>query len=281
MHSEVSIALDYPPSAHSAPRYGYGRPPHPRLLALISRHNATFARRLRSFLEYLEPLKAIEPRPADPLEPAWINDFLPGLDGVAIYSFLRERRPARYLEIGSGNSTKFVARARRDGALSTHIRSIDPHPRAEVDALCDEVVREPLETADLACFGDLRAGDVLFMDGSHRAFTNSDATVFFLDVLPALAPGVLVGIHDIYLPYDYPPDWSGRYYSEQYLLAAHLLAGGSLTEPVLASRYVSAQPKLASLLEPLWSDPNLAEVERHGGAFWLQTKRRRARLIRG
>jgi hypothetical protein len=280
MDAPVSIALDYPPSASCGPRYGHGRPPHPRLLELFRRCDATFERCLRSFLRYADELRRIEVQSADPLEPSWINDFLPGLDGVAIYGFLRKRDPARYFEIGSGNSTRFAARARRDGALKTRIRSIDPHPRAEVDALCDEIVREPLESVDVTVFGELRAGDVLFMDGSHRTFTNSDATVFFLDVIPSLAPGVLVGIHDIYLPYDYPPDWTGRYYSEQYLLAAHLLAEGPLSELVLASTYVSAEQRLASLLEPLWAGPQLQNVERHGGAFWLQIRGRPRRLMR-
>jgi hypothetical protein len=276
----VTIQLDYPPSAHSAPRYGHGHP-HPQLFALISRHDASFSRRLKEFLTYADQLAEIELRSADPLEPSWINAFLPGLDGVAIYAFIRERRPSRYFEVGSGNSTKFAARARRDGHLTTRIRSIDPDPRAEVDELCDEVVREPLEATDITAFRELRAGDVLFMDGSHRTFTNSDATVFFLEVLPALEPGVLVGIHDIYLPYDYPSEWSDRYYSEQYLLAAYLLAQGTSIEVALASQYVSHESRLAGILEPLWGDPRMAGVERHGGAFWLHTRRRRRALLRG
>ena len=62
---------------------------------------------------------------------------------------------------------------------------------------------------------------------------NSDATVFFLEILPRLPGGVLVGIHDVFLPYDYPRDYADRYYSEQYLLAAHLIAGNPALEPVL------------------------------------------------
>ena len=111
------------------------------------------------------------------------------------------------------------------GGFETRIVSIDPQPRAEVDELCDRVLRVPLEAADLSVFDELSDGDVLFFDGSHRTFMNSDATVFFLEVLPRLADGVLVGVHDVFLPYDYPRDFADRYYSEQYLLAAHLIAG--------------------------------------------------------
>ena len=123
----------------------------------------------------------------------------------AIYSFLRSRRPATYLEIGSGNSTKFAARARQDGRLDTKIVSIDPSPRAEVDALCDEVIRSPFELADLSVLDRLVPGDIVFFDGSHRVFMNSDVAAFFLDAVPRLPAGVLIGVHDIYLPDDYEP----------------------------------------------------------------------------
>jgi hypothetical protein len=132
------------------------------------------------------------------------------------------------------------------------------------------VIREPLETTSLAPFAALEAGDVVFFDGSHRTFMNSDVTVFFLEVLPNLPAGALVGIHDIHLPDDYPAAWTDRHYSEQYLLAAYLLAGCAWFEPRLAAWYVAAHATLGARLDPLWSRPGLAGVQRHGGAFWLE-----------
>ena len=129
-----------------------------------------------------------------------------------------------------------MSRARRDGGLSTHLTSIDPAPRAEIDALCDEVIRAPLEGADLGILGRLQPGDMLFFDGSHRVFMNADTVAFFLDVLPALPPGVIVGVHDIRLPDDYPPEFAERWYSEQYLLACWLLAESPRVKPLLAAR---------------------------------------------
>ena len=81
----------------------------------------------------------------------------------------------------------------RDLALNTQIISVDPSPRAEVDALCDTVVREPLETVDTALFDELEAGDMLFADRSHPVFENSDVTVFFLEILPRWKSGVTMG----------------------------------------------------------------------------------------
>jgi hypothetical protein len=82
------------------------------------------------------------------------------------------------------------------------------------------------------------AGDVLFFDGSHRCLQNSDVTAFFLDVLPELPSGVIVGIHDIVLPNDYPSVWKDRYYSEQYILAAYLLGAQERVSISWAAGYV-------------------------------------------
>ena len=79
------------------------------------------------------------------------------------------------------------------------ITSIDPQPRAEVDAICDEVVRSPLEDTDLSVFDTLDAGDILFVDNAHRVLPNSDATVVFLEVLPRLTVPVATTPHLIAL----------------------------------------------------------------------------------
>jgi hypothetical protein len=265
------VVLDYPPAAANVPRYGYGgKPPHAELSRLIESHEDAYRASLTTIASFEADLAAIKPRPASPLEPAWINEFLPGLDSAALYAFARDRAPSTYMEVGSGNSTRFVARAIRDGDLDTRVVSIDPYPRAEIDELCSVAVRSALEQTDLGIFTELGPGDILFFDGSHRVYMNSDVTAFFLDVLPRLRPGVLVGIHDIYLPYDYPPEFAARYYSEQYLLAAHLLGGGARLAPVLASAYVSRTPHLSEVLGSLWARPELAGVPAHGEGFWSE-----------
>jgi hypothetical protein len=90
-------------------------------------------------------------------------------------------------------------------------------------------------------------------------------------VLPRLPAGVLVGIHDIWLPFDYPQWAAHRFYSEQYLLAADLLARGNPERIVLPAMYVTEHPRLRDVLAPLWEDPRLRTVERHGATLWLRT----------
>jgi hypothetical protein len=269
---QYSIHLDYPPTASNWPRWGYGRPGHPGLTEIVSRHEERYRAALSMFLGYRDHLSAIPRQAARPMDPSWINRFLPGLDGAAIYAFLRERRPGRYIEVGSGNSTKFAARAKDDGNLDIEIVSIDPFPRAEVEELCNLSVRQPLEAANLGVFDPLQPGDVVFVDCSHRVFMNSDVVTFFLDVLPRLPRGVLVGIHDIYLPDDYDPWEREDYYSEQYLLAIALLANPSLLMPVLPAAYVGRRPELRGILDPLWEDPAFSGVSREGVAFWFENE---------
>ena len=98
--------------------------------------------------------------------------------------------------------------------------------------------------------------------------------MFFLEVLPTLPAGTLVGIHDIYLPDDYPPQWNDRYYSEQYLLAAYLLAGCRWLEPALAAWYVSSHPELEDVCSRCGRTRASKASSDMAGAFWLAVKER-------
>ncbi len=133
------------------------------------------------------------------------------------------------------------------------------------------MIRAPLEAVDLAMLGRLHGDDMVFFDGSHRVFMNADTVAFSLDVLPMLPVGILVGVHDIRLPDDYPVEFADRWYSEQYLLGCWLLAESPRVQPVFAAAYVSHYTRIGELLDPLWSSPGFEAVERHGDAFWFTT----------
>jgi predicted O-methyltransferase YrrM len=268
------IFLDYP--VRALPRYGYGKPQHPELTRILAANDSQYAEVLSRFLSMSDHLLRIPlNEPSESPEPCWRQDWLDGLDIFALYGFIATGSAKRYLEIGSGYSTKLVRRAIKDHALTTTVTSVDPHPRTTIDSLCDEVVRRPLEECDLGIFDKLESGDILFMDGSHRSFMNSDVTVFFLEIFPRLKPGVLVHLHDIFLPLDYPPYWEyrhypHRYWSEQYLLATSLLAGHNGYEIVLPNHYVSMTQSLAGLLDVFWKDARLTGVPRTGSSFWMR-----------
>lgn len=273
MKSSMFIRLDY--RVNSKPRYGYGKPPHPDLYRIINRNRKNYEEYLKSFLDYKNNFIGIPRKNKldnSDIGPSWINGYLPGLDSIALYGLLCLNNPKRYYEIGSGNSTLFANKAIKDHHLRTKITSIDPYPRASINTICDTVIREPVEDVDPDVFRELEAGDILFVDNSHRAFMNSDVTAVFLDILTRLKPGVFVEFHDICLPYDYPKEWIKRYYSEQYLLATYILAEGNKFEIILPNTFISRDSELNLILAPLWNEKSMQGVETHGGSFWIKTK---------
>jgi Methyltransferase domain len=274
-----TIVLDYPVKA--SPRYGYGKPPHQPILRILEAGRNEYAKRLSGFCKLKDELSHIpDDSSEESLEPCWgPQRFFSSLDAVALYGMLVEFRPKKLVEVGSGYSTKFARRAIREHALPTRITSIDPHPRAEVDQICDSVIRRPLEEVDLGVFEDLEPGEFLFIDSSHRTFTNSDVTIVFMDLLPRLRQGVLVHIHDIFWPYDYPPEWNDRYYSEQYLLGAYLLGTGTPGAKVLLpNAFIAHDRELAENCRPLLEiagirrtcDDPTSPYGIGGGSFWMQ-----------
>ena len=155
------VFIDYPVTP--AARYGYGKPPHPKLYDLIAKDRAGYKATLEKFSEFRDPLLKIPTQSADTLEPSWVNGWLSPFDLTSLYCLVALNHPRHYIEVGSGTSTRVAARAVRDHQLRTRIVSIDPQPRAEIDSLCEKIVRQPLERADLAIFDQLTPGDILFL----------------------------------------------------------------------------------------------------------------------
>ncbi len=173
-----------------------------------------------------------------------------------------------YMEVGSGNSTLYVKAALLEAGSATRIVSIDPAPRADCDTICDEIIRQKLEDVDLTTFDKLGPGDVLFIDNSHRSLMNSDVTVCMTEVIPRLKAGVLVGFHDIFLPYDYPAQWDERGYNEQYLLACYLLANPGYFDIRLANHWIFREGLHRELLAEIWTQLGEKVRDRPPSAFW-------------
>jgi hypothetical protein len=261
--------VDYPYRAEI--RYGAGRPPHPELAALIGAGRERYG----AFLTGLGELQADFATVSlggtyETPEPFWLNSWFSALDAMALTGMLRTHNPARMVEIGSGVSTKFARRAIDKYGLRTKLTSIDPQPRNEVDKLCDHVIRKPLEQCDPAMFEALTAGDVFFLDSSHRSFQGSDVTVFFLEILPRLKPGVIVHIHDIYLPEDYISGHLRRMWNEQYLLAPALLFGAQRFEILFPSWFVMRDRELIAHANRLLRKGPLAGLDLYGASFWMR-----------
>ncbi|HKK31513.1 MAG TPA: class I SAM-dependent methyltransferase [Alphaproteobacteria bacterium] len=170
-----------------------------------------------------------------PPEPRWRQSWFPRLDAAAAYALVLQARPRRIIEVGAGHTTRFLARAAHDAGAETGMTCIDPAPRALCAGLPIDWRREVLSPAHLPLFAALGAGDIAFFDSSHLLWPGTDVDMILNRILPSLAPGVLVHVHDVFLPDAYPEDWSWRGYTEQ------LGLGGYLTNPdwkiVWASHY--------------------------------------------
>lgn len=253
------------------PRYGHGRPPHKELYDIIEQNRTYYSGFIDSALSYYDEICEIKKtgEEEDRSKPVWNNGFLPGLDIIAIYTMIASLKPGNYLEIGSGNSTKVAYKAKKNHSPATQIISVDPMPRAEIDVLADKIYRQPFETLDWDIVPTLGENDILFIDNSHRILPNSDSMVFFMEILPRLKKGVIVHIHDIYLPYDYPQFMCDRFYSEQYGLAFYLLSNPEKYKVLFPNYFISEDSALSEKLHTFWQHPNLQGVEKHGGSFWF------------
>jgi len=203
-----------------------------------------------------------------PPAPRFEQDWFPRLDAIVAYTLLRRRAPPRIVEIGSGHSTRVLARAIADGGLATKLTAIDPAPRADLAGLAIDIIRAPIQQAPEAASATLRAGDFLCIDSSHVLMPGSDVDLLFNHIMPSLPAGVLVHVHDVFLPDAYPESWRWRGYNEQNALAC-LLTGGAW-RIVWTSRYVVTR-------RPEWITASVAaKLPLQAGAYesslWLERR---------
>ncbi|HEY8241033.1 MAG TPA: class I SAM-dependent methyltransferase [Kiritimatiellia bacterium] len=197
------------------------------------------------------------------------NDAFSGIDPLVYYSLIRKFKPRMILEIGSGHSSLLAARATSAGSEARRI-IVDPYPRyfVEQGSRGAELLRKPAEHLPLSYFEALQANDILFIDSSHAVRMGGEVNRIFLLAIPRLPPGVLVHVHDIFLPYDYPHDLVVNrllFWSEQYLLQAYL-AHNPRAEILLAHNFLErGQVDALREIFPRALYPG-------GVSFWFRTK---------
>ncbi|MEL0083515.1 MAG: class I SAM-dependent methyltransferase [Gammaproteobacteria bacterium] len=159
------------------------------------------------------------------------NGFFSYADAIFLHGFLCKHRPQRIIEVGSGfSSAAILDVVDSQGLQSTELTFIEPYPErlnsllSATDKQSARVVVDQVQAVPLAEFARLQAGDLLFIDSSHVVKCGSDLQYLLFEVLPALASGVFVHFHDVFYPFEYPPEWlrKGRYWNENYFLRAFL-----------------------------------------------------------
>jgi Methyltransferase domain len=210
------------------------QPPYPAIEELFSRHADAFRGVVDLVDRHATALESLHGL----LEQAWF----PSLDAAVAYALVRERKPQRIVEVGSGHSTRVLAKAL---AGIGEIVAIDPAPRADIAGLPGvRVMPSTVQATPAQLFDGLKAGDALFIDSSHILMPGSDVDLLLNRVLPRLPSGVLVHLHDIFLPFDYPPLWGWRAYNEQQGVLPLLTTGAY--EPLFSSAW--ADQRLADRL---------------------------------
>ena len=229
-----------------------------------------FLRETPSYAEELSMLPWEKPE-SDTAAFYWGNGLFSHSDASLYYSLIRRFRPARVVEVGAGHSTRLAALAVGANG-SGKILCIDPHAPpwlGRIEAPI-EVQAIPVQETPEEIFLDLSPSDILFIDGSHISKTGSDVNHLFLRILPRLPRGVLVHVHDISLPFEYPRYWSQVelcYWNEQYVLAA-LLANSTKFE-ILVGVYYLQRADIDSLKPFVPAVPN---VTAGGGSLWLRVR---------
>lgn len=182
------------------------------------------------------------------------------LDSSVLYTMIRCFNPRRMIEVGSGYSTLISLKA---GV--TNLTCVEPFPRPQLLALPIRLIKKRVQELSLSEFTQLDRNDILFIDSSHVLKTGSDVTYEFLEILPRLKPGVIVHVHDIFLPDDYPAHWvhNQRFWNEQYALQL-FLAFNSRFRVLWAGNYMRVKhPQLLAQVVPDYAP---AEVP---GSFWM------------
>jgi hypothetical protein len=202
-----------------------------------------------------------------PLEPTGrdgtfhlLNGYYQVGDAEVLWAMIRHAKPRRLIEVGAGYSTLVSAAACQANIAEGHpaeFVSIDPAPRARLDPSpsgLTRIERRSVTSVPMERFQELERGDILFVDSSHVIRLGSDVNFLVLEVLPRLAPGVLVHLHDVFLPHEYPRSWldQGTYPTEQYLVQAYLvdnptyeiLFAASAVDRFAGDRFAAAVPSL-------------------------------------
>jgi hypothetical protein len=237
------------------------RSPCPGIVWDTDRHES-FLRDLGPFLAEFAPPEGF----------SWDNVMYGPVESEILHAAVRHSKPNRVVELGSGFTSLIIAGACRLNANESrrpHYACFDPFPRDFVrDGIEGMDAFEPVGATEVPqnVFGALGDGDILFIDTTHTVKVGSDVNRLLLEVLPTLRPGVIIHVHDIFLPYEYPRGFfeSQCYWQEQYLLQALLAENPNFEVLLPVAAIARERPDLISALMP-WHQPPFGP-----GAFWIR-----------
>ncbi len=203
------------------------------------------------------------------------NNVFESVDGEILYCMVRHFKPGRIIEIGGGFSTKLFIKSiiknmSEDEKYKCKFTTIEPYPSKELLSLkyaFFELKREKVQNIPLSLFSELRENDILFIDSSHVLKIGGDVLYEYLEILPSLNKGVIIHIHDIFLPFHYPYEWIIKkrlFWNEEYLLAS-FLSFNNFFEILWMGYYM--HKKHSKILSEAFNSYNPHRVK--PGSFWM------------
>ncbi|PWT83766.1 MAG: hypothetical protein C5B58_06005 [Acidobacteria bacterium] len=223
------------------------------------------------FLKFRDEYEQLPTEPTEKPARFYLNNGLfGGLDALVAYCMVRHFQPRSIVEIGSGFSSLILSEALTKNN-NPNLVCIDPSPQdflSHGPPGLDSLIEKRVQEIDFDFFSQLNSNDILFIDSSHTVKIGGDVNYLFLEVLPRLKPGVIVHIHDIFLPFDYRRDWvmeQFRFWTEQYLLQAFLTFNSEF-EVLMANSYLNHyhEEELKATFPTLQST--------RSGSFWMRRK---------
>jgi hypothetical protein len=197
------------------------------------------------------------------------NSYFPTPDAELYGAIIAQYRPTRIIEIGSGYSTVIAHRAIRYFGIACEVHVIDPEPRRDVSNYASEIESKPVQQSSLR---NSRISNnertIVFIDSSHVTKLGGDIPFLFCQILPNLPVGVLVHVHDIFTPFDYPSNYGYRFYTEQYVLQA-LLANSSKFSVLFSAHAMSRQHP--SEMQVVFGPQVGRDPLFFGASFWMDT----------
>ena len=249
-------------------------PPVPRSTLDLDWHEEAQLELCTRVFATQKPLVLRRSPSADPSEYWSGNDQFPPLDARCLAAMLRYLRPARMIEIGSGYSSLITARLNREEfGNSLNFVCIEPYPRdfltRGVEGISNLRV-ELIQDTPLDLFGELGENDVLFIDTSHTIKTGGDVTWILHEIIPRLQVGVMVHVHDFFLPEEYPELWvmEGRGWNETYIVRSFLSYNMSFTVRWAMRYMVLKHPEIVARAFGMTGDDAL-----NGASLWFQRVR--------
>lgn len=234
---------------------------------------------MRHWFKRIRTLYGAHPFPAEPSPPSlyhYNNPFFSLADSLALLTFFQHAQPRQFIEVGSGfSSCAAIAGNERFLHGKGKLTFIDPHPERLLSLLPVDsryrscVQRKQLQEMPLQMFQELQANDILFLDSSHVAKTGSDVVDYLFRILPALPAGVLIHVHDIFFPFEYPKDWveqQERSWNEAYLLRAFLSNNTDYRILFFSDWFYKCRRSLVTTEMPLC-------IEHRGGSLWLRKEK--------